>query len=71
MKTLILMWTTTLTLAWFVQANNDGIARQLEDGETSIAKALEHGNMFFTASLTIMGLTTIAATALAVRRAIA
>jgi hypothetical protein len=71
MKTLILMWTTTLTLAWFVQANNDSIARQLQDGETSIAKALEHGNMFFMASLTIMGLTTIAATALAVRRFLA
>ena len=58
-------------LAWFVMMNQRAVENQLLAGETSIAQALIKSNMLFLASLTILGLTTIAATALAVRRVLA
>jgi hypothetical protein len=68
---LILMWVTTIGL-WIIVENNNraAIAHSLY-GDLGIAKAILEVNYAFSASLAVLGITTIAATGLALRRFLA
>ena len=57
MKTLILMWTTTIGLGWIINNNNNLITAHSLYGDLELAKTLIDTNSLLMVSLIILGLT--------------